>query len=320
MIASRRSATWFIRLCSPVVDSQQRRWHYLEMSYSIYSIEGNRQRLDGGAMFGNVPRALWSKWAPADEQHRISLACRAFLIHDQASGRRILLEAGIGVFFEPKLMDRFGVLEPAHQLLVNLAALNLSPEQIDVVVLSHLHFDHAGGLLTAWRPDGRYELVFPNARFLVSSAAWERARQPHMRDRASFIFEIGDLLQRSGRLELVDSDRSETLGPAFSFCCSDGHTPGLMLTQLQGARGGVVFCGDLIPGRPWIHAPVTMGYDRFPELLIDEKRVLLSRCIKQNLRLLLTHDPGCAVCSVRLDEDGRYWPADEMEEVQGMAV
>ena len=156
MIASRRSATWFIRLCSPVVDSQQRRWHYLEMSYSIYSIEGNRQRLDGGAMFGNVPRALWSKWAPADEQHRISLACRAFLIHDQASGRRILLEAGIGVFFEPKLMDRFGVLEPAHQLLVNLAALNLSPEQIDVVVLSHLHFDHAGGLLTAWRPDGRY--------------------------------------------------------------------------------------------------------------------------------------------------------------------
>ena len=153
------------------------------MSYVIYSIEGNRQRLDGGAMFGNVPRPLWSKWTAPDEENRIPLACRAFLIHDTSSGRRILLETGIGTFFEPKLQARFGVTEPGHQLLVNLATLNVVPEMIDVVVLSHLHFDHAGGLLTPWRPDGRYELVFPKARFLVSTRPW--------RGRANTICERG---------------------------------------------------------------------------------------------------------------------------------
>ena len=92
----------------------------------------------------------------------------------------------------------------------------------------------------------------------------------------------------------------------------------MLITELRRKRGGVVFCGDLIPGRPWIHLPVTMGYDRSPELLIDEKQVLLSRCVKQKMRLLLTHDPGCAMCSVALDEDGRYLPGDELEDVQGL--
>ena len=288
------------------------------MSYIIHSIEGNRQRLDGGAMFGNAPRAIWSKWAAPDEQNRIPLACRAFLIHDTSSGRRILLETGIGTFFEPKMLARFGVTEPGHQLLINLAALNVLPEMIDVVVLSHLHFDHAGGLLTAWRPDGRYELVFPRARFLVSTGAWERSRQNHLRDRASFVFEIQDLLERSGRLELVDDHRSDTLGPNFSFFRSDGHTPGMLVTELKGKQNGVVFCGDLIPGRPWVHLPVTMGYDRSPELLIDEKQVLLSRSVKQKTRLLFTHDPGCAMCSVALNEEGRYLPGDELSEVHGL--
>ena len=290
------------------------------MSYIIYSVEGNRQRLDGGAMFGNVPRALWSSWTAPDELDRIPLACRAFLIHDTQSGRRILLETGIGTFFEPKMQARFGVTEPGHQLLVNLATLDVVPEMIDVVVLSHLHFDHAGGLLTPWRPDKRYELVFPNARFLVSTGAWERARQSHLRDKASFVFEIQDLLERSGRLELVDDHRSDALGPDFSFFRSDGHTPGMLITELRSKRNGVVFCADLIPGRPWIRLPVTMGYDRYPELLIDEKQVLLSRCLKQDIRLLLTHDPGCAMCSVALNDKGQYLPGDDVSDVHGLKL
>jgi len=282
------------------------------MSYSISSIEGNRQHLDGGAMFGNVPRTLWSRWIAPDERHRIELACRAFLLRDQQRGRQILLEAGIGVFFEPKLQDRYGVVEREHRLLQSLKALQVSPESIDLVILSHLHFDHVGGLLTRWRPEETYELVFPTARYLVGRRAWERARAPHPRDRASFIPPLLDLLEASGRLELVDSSGSDLLGPEFSFTFSDGHTPGMMLTELKTAAESVVFCADLIPGRPWVHLPVTMGYDRYPELLIDEKASLLARCLQDGTRLLFTHDPECASSKVQQDERGRYQPVDEL--------
>ncbi len=289
--------------------------------YIIQSIEGNAQRLDGGAMFGNVPRALWSRWIEADERHRIPLACRAFLIHDSARDRRILLEAGIGVFFEPKLADRFGVAEPGHQLLMNLARAGVDPGDVDVVVLSHLHFDHAGGLLTPWRPEGGYQLVFPNARFVVGARAWERANAPHFRDRASFIPELHELLEASGRLELIaEGQGSDTLGPDFSFTLSDGHTPGLLLTRLDGDGGSVAFCGDLIPGAPWVHLPVTMGYDRYPELLIEEKQVFLGRCIREGTRLLFTHDHEVAMASVSRDDRGKYSAVDGVEKVEGLEL
>jgi len=295
-----------------------------QAKYVIESVEGNRQRLDGGAMFGNVPRPMWQRWTPPDDLHRIELACRGFLIHDRERDRRILLETGIGVFFEPKLRDRFGVVETGHVLLESLAARGVRPEQVDVVVLSHLHFDHAGGLLTPWSPDGAFELVFPEARFVVGARAWERARAPHLRDRASFIPAIISLLDAArerGQLELVaDEGQCETLGPDFTFHLSDGHTPGLLLTELSTDRGGAVFCGDLIPGRPWIHLPVTMGYDRYPELLIDEKRRLLERCQERGIRLLLTHDARCVSCLARRDERGRFGPTDELAELSGYAI
>ncbi len=290
------------------------------MPYTIHSIEGNSQRLDGGAMFGNVPRALWSRWIEPDERHRIPLACRGFLIHDTARDRRILLEAGIGVFFEPKLADRFGVSDPGHMLLMNLAAMGVDPGGVDLVVLSHLHFDHAGGLLTPWAPDGGYKLVFPNARFLVGARAWERANAPHFRDRASFVPELHRLLEATGRLELVEGEGSDTLGPDFSFTLSDGHTPGMLLTRLGGERGGVQFCGDLIPGAPWVHLPVTMGYDRYPERLIEEKQAFLERVMARGDRLLFTHDSQVAACSVARDERGKFSAVEPVKALAGEAL
>lgn len=284
----------------------------------LWSILGNSQKLDGGAMFGNAPRAVWSKWLPPDEQNRVPLACRA-LLASPLNGKTVLFETGIGAFFEPKLRERYGVVEDRHVLLESLEEAGFSHEDIDVVVLSHLHFDHAGGLLAPWQEGRAPELLFPNATFLVSASCWDRANAPHPRDRASFIPELPALLEASGRLEIVDSTHCAVLGNTVRFHFSNGHTPGLMLAEIIGPEhvdgedhGGVVFCADLIPGRPWVHVPITMGYDRNPEMLIDEKRDFLDDKLARNVHLFFTHDPDCALAQVVRDEKGRFGTAHEV--------
>ena len=272
--------------------------------FRVDSIAGNTQRLDGGAMYGNCPRPVWAKWSPPDEAHRIPLACRAMLVRD--GQRNVLFESGIGAFFEPKLRQRYGVMEAEHLLLASLERVGVPHTEIDVVVLSHLHFDHAGGLLSAWQQGEKPRLLFPRARFVASRRAWQRATAPHARDRASFIPELHALLEASGRLELIDAESSVLPRERYSFSFSDGHTPGLTLSRVATPRGPVTFVGDLMPGVPWVHLPITMGYDRFPELLIDEKRALLDRVIAERGLLFFTHDPATAACRVEKSAEGRY--------------
>lgn len=292
----------------------------------LWSIRGNSQKLDGGAMFGNAPRAVWEKWAAPDDLNRIELACRALLASPLA-GKTVLFETGIGAFFEPKLRDRYGVQESRHVLIESLREAGFEHEDIDVVVLSHLHFDHAGGLLAPWSEGREPELLFPNATFLVGAEHWARALQPHPRDRASFIPELPQLLRDSGRLEIVEGPYSKALGQSVRFSFSDGHTPGLMLAEIVGPeqvdgqpRGGVVFCADLIPGRSRVHVPITMGYDRNAELLIDEKRSFLEDKLARNVHLFFTHDPQVALAQVVRDDKGRFATAHELGELKARAL
>ena len=292
----------------------------------LWSILGNSQKLDGGAMFGNAPRALWERWMAVDGQNRIDLACRA-LLASPLNGKTVLFETGIGAFFPPAMRERYGVVEDRHVLLESLAQAGFRHEDIDVVVLSHLHFDHAGGLLAPWAEGRAPELLFPNATFVVGAKHWQRALHPHPRDRASFIPELPALLEASGRLELVDGDHSQALGGAVRFHHSDGHTPGLLLAEIVGPEtvdgqphGGVVFCADLIPGRPWVHVPITMGYDRNAELLIDEKQAFLADKLARDVHLYFTHDPGCALARVVRDDRGRYGTANEVAELHARAL
>jgi glyoxylase-like metal-dependent hydrolase (beta-lactamase superfamily II) len=255
-------------------------------------------------MFGNAPKAMWEKWIPPDDQNRIPLACRCLAVRDGT--RTILFEAGIGAFFEPALRRRYGVVEDRHVLLESLAAAGIVPEAVDVIVLSHLHFDHAGGVLSAYEPGAAPRLVFPRATYVIGREAWQRAMAPHPRDRASFIPGLTALIEATGRLELVDGDHSATLGDGYRFHHSNGHTPGLLLAEIATPAGPVVFAADLIPGAAWVHLPITMGYDRYPELLIDEKATLLTDLLARRGRLFFTHDPNIAIGTVARDDKGRF--------------
>lgn len=279
----------------------------------ITAIHGNSQMLDGGSMFGNAPRALWERWCDVDEKGRIPLACRAMLVETEDT--KILCEAGIGCYMPPELADRFGVVESSHVLQDNLESLGVSPGDIDLVILSHLHFDHSGGLLPSYEQikSGNDRIIFEKARIVVGSEAWDRAQNPHYRDRASFIPALNQQLDELGDRFCVLAPGDTIHGIDFiDFFISQGHTPGQLHTVVKGDAETVVFCGDLVPGVPWVHLPITMGYDRYPEKLIDEKKALYERMDK-SWNLFFTHDTQVAMAKVRKNQKGKYEVSETRE-------
>lgn len=285
----------------------------------LSSVEGNGQCLDGGAMFGHVPRVLWSQWCTPDSRGRIQLACRTLLI--EYGKLKILCETGIGTFFDPKKSERYGVQNKgSHQLLRNLEAIEVKEEDINYVILSHLHFDHAGGLLPTYSEmlNGKKNLCFPKAHYVVGEKAFERACHPHLRDQASFIPGLTDQLQDSDRLIIVRGNKLPgVLEDHLSFIFTDGHTPGQMHILFKNQSGKkIFFAGDIIPGKAWVHLPITMGYDRWPEKLIEEKQMLYKQAEKEKWLIFFTHDKDTACARIRKNERNYYESYNEKAVLQ----
>ena len=208
-------------------------------------------------------------------------------------------------------------------LLENLAAVGVQPDDIDYVILSHLHFDHAGGLLPTYNEieSGNQDLVFPKAQFIVGKTAWDRARKPHYRDKASFVPLLNQKLEESGKLIVVDNLIAPApLDEIIEFFESNGHTPGQMHTLIKGGHQKVVFAGDLIPGSAWVHLPITMGYDRYPERLIEEKQNLYKKFEGDKFQIFFTHDPKFAMGQLSRNEKGHYQVTHSQESFQQLEI
>jgi len=253
-------------------------------------------RLDGGAMFGVVPRVMWERHHVPDAQNRIAMTLRCLLA--EHGDRRVLVDTGIGDRWETKHRDIFAIERGQGHLVGELAAAGVSADAITDVVLTHLHFDHCGG--TIREVGGKLEPMFQNARHWVQERNWRWAHTPTDRDKASFRPDDFHPLEQAGLLELVDGARE--ILPGVRVTPVSGHTTGQQLVEFDTGQGAVVFCADLIPLASQVRVPWIMGYDLNPLLTLEEKRRFLSRAVEYDYLLVLEHDAERECCRVVFEE------------------
>jgi len=271
--------------------------------WDIHAAVSGMFRLDGGAMFGVVPRSLWAKAAPPDADNRISMAMRLLVAR---SGRRtVLVDTGAGVGYGEKLEAIYS-FENTMSPAAYLQGLHLAPEDVTDVILTHLHFDHAAGAAVP-RPGGGWDLAFPNAAHHVQKTQWDHALDPNPRDRASYFRDRIELLANKGVLVLHEGDWK--LSSGLDVLAFDGHTPGQHLPLLSGGGESVLFSADLIPTAAHFPAPYVMAYDLDPVRSMDEKTGILEQAAREDWILAFEHDPGRPGCRVRR-EGGRVVAGD----------
>ncbi len=254
-------------------------------------------KLDGGAMFGVVPRPLWEKERPPDERNRIRLGMNLLLIEDGT--RRVLLDTGAGTKWDAKQRDIYG-LEPKSAAEI-LAPAGISPEQIDLVVNTHLHFDHAGGN-TERNARGEVVAAFPNAKYVVQRGEIETARSANERTRASYLPENYEPLLAEGRLEPVDG--TVRIGAGVELRPAPGHTPHMQIPVLVTPEGTVAFLADLVPTASHVPYPYVMGYDLEPLVTLATKRRILPEAARDGWLLVFEHDEEMPAATLE-EKDGR---------------
>lgn len=266
--------------------------------YEIIALEAGRFALDGGAMFGVVPKTLWNKYHPADALNRIELALRVLLLKSEE--RLILIDTGMGNKFSEKQADMYGLKPEAGDLFSCLDSHKIQPHEITDVILTHLHFDHAGG---ATRYSNE-KLVpsFPNARYWVQKSNWDWANQPSEKDKASYLKENFIPLQQAGCLHFLEGE-CELLPNIFAWV-SDGHTTGQQLIRIADSENALIYCADIIPTASHLRLPYIMGYDLHPLTTLEEKRSILQQASDKGWILVFEHDPKIAACRVQTGPKG----------------
>jgi glyoxylase-like metal-dependent hydrolase (beta-lactamase superfamily II) len=273
--------------------------------WDVQSFMSGAFKLDGGGMFGVVPRKLWSKAAPADDQNRIQMVMRLLLIRGQ--DKTIVVDAGAGEGWGDKI-TRIYDFESYTPMEQALAPFDVSPADVTDVLVTHLHFDHGGGLA---RPDGDgWRLAFPNARHHLQTSQWEHANQPNPRDRASYFKERIEIIDREGELVLHNGHWS--VGTGLDLLVFDGHTPGQQLPKLSDGTTTLFHAGDLVPMVAHFPTPYIMAYDLLPVLSMEEKVRILGQAAKEDWILFFEHDPGVEACRLKVEE-GRYFPGESVK-------
>lgn len=256
-------------------------------------------RLDGGAMFGVVPKPLWEKRAPADERNRIQLATRPLLVKGE---QLMLIDAGIGNKMDAKTVDIYAI-DRTRNLVDSLAHLGLGVDAIEIALASHLHFDHCGGFTTRTAA-GEIRPTFPNARYVVRSGEWEDATHPHERNRASYLQDDFVPLEKAGVLDLVDGDVE--VMPGVRLRWTGGHARNHQVIMIEGGGRTAVFTADMIPTTAHIDEPWIMGYDLYPMETLAFKRAFLREAIDREYLIFFEHDPKIAAGYIRERDRKKY--------------
>ncbi len=266
--------------------------------YEITSVVDAFFAIDGGAMFGDVPRPRWEPESPPDALNRIRLAARCLVVRDRDARRVVLVGDGLGDKWDAPRRELYAFDRSSGGLDAALARLALSREDVTDVLLTHLHFDHAGGT-TRRGANGKLELAFPRATYHLQRRAWQHAHAVTEKDDASFLAEDFEPLQHSNRLHLVEGETQ--LFPDVELIVAEGHTPGQQLPRFSGDGTHVTFCGDVIPTHAHLRPRWVAAHDLFPLTTIEEKRVLMAEALEDGGVLAFERDAGMAGC--RLGEE-----------------
>ena len=261
--------------------------------------------LDGGAMMGSVPKVLWSKTNPSDKLNRIQLAMRCMLLDD---GKNVvLIETGIGDKNSDEFKNMFNITQHKNALSNTLSKHGYMSEDITHVILTHLHFDHAGGA-TKFDKNGEFKPSFPNAKYCISKKNWEAGLNPSPRDQASYLKENYMVLFDKGILNIVD--KNSEIMDGISTYIVNGHTYGQQLIKVSDGGKVIVFCSDLIPLKSHLKLPWIMGYDLNAALTLKEKKKFLNLAAENNWILYFYHDPNIAAVTIR-KRDKKFEVVDE---------
>ena len=269
----------------------------------IYPLNTGNFKLDGGAMFGVVPKSIWQKTNPADENNMCDWSMRCMLIED--GDRLMLIDAGIGDKQSEKFFSHY-YLHGDDSLHGNLKKLGFSADDITDVFLTHLHFDHCGGAIQRTKDGQFFEPVFKNAHFWSNDRHWKWATEPNAREKASFLSENILPIQESGQLKMIDrkGDLTKEVFPGMDVLFVDGHTDSMMIPQVKYQGRTIVFMADLLPSVGHIPLAYVMGYDTRPLLTLDEKDKFLRKAVEEEFVLFLEHDSVNECCTLQMTDKG----------------